>query len=156
MIRRLLLTLTAWCALAGAAMAQDVAAPDQPLADPQAEARAQRLFGDIRCVVCQHESIADSPAGIAGDLRRLVRERVEAGATDREIERELVERYGDFILFRPPFNALTALLWGAPFVLGLGGLAVFLAWSRRRREPVQPLTPEEEQALAERIRPPSD
>ncbi len=151
MIRRLALPLLAALALAGATIAQDVAAPDQPLADPRAEARAQRLFADIRCVVCQHESIADSPAGLAGDLRRLVREQVEAGATDGQIEQELVNRYGDFILFRPPLNALTVILWGLPFVLGLGGLAAFLAWARRRRTPVQPLTPAEEAELAARL-----
>jgi cytochrome c-type biogenesis protein CcmH len=150
-MNRLLAALLAALFMVGPALAQDVAAPDQPLADPQAEARAQRLFADIRCVVCQHESIADSPAGLAGDLRRLVRERIAEGATDEQIEAELVARYGDFILFRPPFNALTALLWGAPFALGLGGLAVFLAWSRRRRSPVAPLTAEEERALRDRL-----
>lgn len=143
--------------LAGSpAVAQDAPAPDTALPDARQEARAQGLFQDIRCVVCQHESIADSPAGIAGDLRRLVRERVAAGATDAEIRAELVARYGDFVLFSPPLRASTALLWLAPLVIAIGGLGVFVAWSRRRAEAVEPLTAAEEAALNQRLRPVSD
>ena len=73
-------------------------APDRPLPDAAQEARAQALFDDIRCVVCQHEAIADSPAGIAADMRVLVREQIAAGRTDEQVRDDLVRRYGDFVL----------------------------------------------------------
>lgn len=123
-------------------------AAQAPLPDPADEARARALFHEIRCVVCQHESIAESPAGIAGDLRRMVREEIARGSTDAEIRALLVERYGDYVLFRPPFNAGTAALWATPFLLVLlvGGAMLL----RVRRESVDgaPLDPDEEAALA--------
>ena len=122
-------------------------APDRPLADPAAETRARDLFQDIRCVVCQHESIADSPAGIAADLRQVVREEIAAGATDAEIRSRLVDRYGDYILFRPPFDPSTLILWLAPFALAIGAAGVFLA--RRRPTEAVPLSAGEERRLAE-------
>lgn len=135
--------------MAGAALAEPPPAPDRPLPDAAQEARARALFGDIRCVVCQHESIADSPAGIAADMRRLVREEIAAGKTDLAVRQDLVRRYGDYILFQPPVRAGTWLLWFGPFALVLGAGAVFVWRSRRRRAEVQPLTEEEEQALVE-------
>lgn len=122
-------------------------APDQPLADPAAEARARDLFQDIRCVVCQHESIADSPAGIAADLRVLVREEITAGATDAEIRERLVDRYGDYILFKPPFDPTTLILWLLPFAVVVGAGALFLL--RRRPVEAAPLSEAEEARLAE-------
>lgn len=121
---------------------------DAPLADPLQEARAKALFTEIRCVVCQHESIVDSPASIAADMRWLVREQIAAGASDDEIQQDLVRRYGDYVLFRPPFKGSTLILWTGPFalVLGVGGL--FVWWSRRRREAIKPLSAEEEAELA--------
>lgn len=121
---------------------------DAPLADPSQEARAKALFSEIRCVVCQHESIIDSPASIAADMRWLVREQISAGASDDEIQQDLVRRYGDYVLFRPPFKGSTLILWLGPFalVLGVGGL--FVWWSRRRRDAVKPLSAEEEAELA--------
>ena len=93
---RFLLALLAVLILSGPALAQEPAAPpDQPLVSPGQEARAQRIFEVVRCVVCQHESIADSPAGIAGDMRRLVREEIASGATDQQVRDDLVRRYGD-------------------------------------------------------------
>lgn len=105
------------------------AAASVALADPAQEARAQALEREIRCVVCQNEPIAQSTAEIAGDMRALVRERVEAGDSDSEIRDFFRQRYGDFVLLRPPLDARTWALWAAPaalFVLGLLAL-----WSMR-------------------------
>ena len=148
-MRRLAPLTAALALMAGAAMAEPPAAPDRPLPDAAQEARARALFGDIRCVVCQHESIADSPAGIAADMRRLVREEIAAGKSDQAVRADLVRRYGDYILFQPPVRAGTWLLWFGPFALVLGAGAVFVWRARRKRVEVQPLTAEEEQALAE-------
>ena len=138
--------------LAGAAapaLAEPPPAPDLPLADPAQEARARGLFGDIRCVVCQHESIADSPAGIAADLRGLVREQIAAGKTDDEIKADLLRRYGDYVLFQPPLRIGTWLLWFGPFALAAGaGVVLVLRARRRSAGEAAPLTPEEERALA--------
>lgn len=132
--------------------AEPAPAPDAPLKDPAAEARAQALFEEIRCVVCQHESIADSPAGLAADVRREVRAWVAEGRSDAWIRGALVERWGDFVLFRPPLGPGTIALWAGPFLLVMAG-GVFLALRARRRqaEPA-PLTPQEERALAEAVR----
>jgi len=93
---------------------------EAPLADTSQEARAKMLFYELRCVVCQGESIADSPADVASDLRREVRERIAAGEDDAAIKALLVSHYGDSILMQPPVNAATAMLWGGPLlVLGL-------------------------------------
>ncbi len=138
--------------LAGAAapaLAEPPPAPDRPLTDPTQEARARALFGDIRCVVCQHESIADSPAGIAADLRGLVREQIAAGQTDDEIKADLLPRYGDYVLFQPPLRIGTWLLWFGPFALAAGaGVVLVLRARRRSAGEAAPLTPEEERALA--------
>lgn len=107
----------------GLIAAEPPPAPDRPLPDAAQEARAQRLFDDIRCVVCQHEAIADSPAGIASDMRGLVREQIAAGKTDKAIREDLVRRYGDFVLFKPPVRIGTWLLWFGPF-------AALLVWAR--------------------------
>lgn len=129
--------------------AEPAPAPDAPLPDAASEARAKALFADIRCVVCQHESIADSPAGVAADLRRLVREEITAGRSDREIRDDLVRRYGDYVLFRPPFNAATWLLWLGPGLLALLACLLLLARARRVAPPASPLTAEEETRLAD-------
>lgn len=122
--------------------------PADRLADPAQEARARALFEQIRCVVCQNESIDDSEAELAHDLRQTVRAQVHAGRTDAQIRRFLVQRYGEFILLRPRFSAANALAWLAPFVIVLGGVAV-LAWRARRPPPPgEALTPEEESRLA--------
>ena len=147
---RLLMTLLAVLTLSGPALAQEPAAPpDQPLASPGQEARAQRIFEVVRCVVCQHESIADSPAGIAGDMRRLVREEIASGATDQQVRDDLVRRYGDYVLFTPPVRTGTWLLWFGPALLALlGGVALF-AFARRRPVETAPLSPDEERRLAD-------
>ena len=131
----------------GLIAAEPPPAPDRPLPDAAQEARAQALFDDIRCVVCQHEAIADSPAGIAADMRGLVREQIAAGRSDAEIKQDLVRRYGDFVLFQPPVRAGTWLLWFGPFALIAAVGAVLLLMTRRRTEPAA-LSPDEEARLA--------
>jgi cytochrome c-type biogenesis protein CcmH len=113
------------------------------LADPAQEARAQSLEREIRCVQCENEPIAQSTADIAADMRRLVRERVAAGDSDEEIRTYFRQRYGDFVLFRPPWDARTWALWGAPFLLLGFGLIGVLSMRRRPGEDAAELTPEE-------------
>ena len=94
---------------------------ETPLADPVLEARAQAIFPEIRCVVCQGQSIADSNAELASEMRAIIREQLATGRTRPEVLDFLRTRYGDFVLFRPPFSGRTLLLWGGPFfALGLG------------------------------------
>ncbi|MFN3228337.1 MAG: cytochrome c-type biogenesis protein CcmH [Asticcacaulis sp.] len=107
--------------------------PSEQLADPAQEARARTLFKDIRCVVCQNESIDDSNAEMAVDMRRLVREQIVAGKSDADIQLYLLDRYGDFVLFTPRLTLINALLWGGPFLLLVTGLAVF--WRTFVRRP---------------------
>jgi cytochrome c-type biogenesis protein CcmH len=126
--------------------------PDEILADPALEARAREISKDLRCLVCQNQSIDDSDAQLARDLRVLVRERLTAGSTDREVIDYVVSRYGDFVLLKPPFKSTTLILWIGPGVIvGLGLLAVVLLFRRRRHaagafEPA-PLSVEEERRL---------
>ena len=113
-----------------------IAAAPAPSADrlaPAQEARAHALFRQIRCVVCQNESIDDSEADLASDLRRIVREKIAAGRSDADIQGFLVARYGQFVLMKPRFDAANALLWLAPFALVAAGLGGALA---SRRPPV--------------------
>ena len=122
--------------------------PNRPLPDAAAEARAQALFDDIRCVVCQHEAIADSPAGIAADMRGLVREQIAAGRSDAQVRSDLVRRYGDFVLFTPPLRLGTWLLWFGPVAALLAVAGGLLLVARRRRTETAPLSPAEEVDLA--------
>lgn len=108
--------------------------PDEILADAGLEARARALSAELRCMVCQNESIDDSHADLARDLRLLVRERLKAGDSDDQVRAYLVQRYGKFILLKPPLELSTLLLWSAPaLVLLLGGGAIALALLRRTR-----------------------
>ncbi|CAH0311782.1 Cytochrome c-type biogenesis protein CcmH [Roseomonas sp. CECT 9278] len=115
------------------------------------EARAQEIGRELRCMVCQNQSIEDSDADLARDLRRIVRERVVAGDDASAVMRFVHARYGDFVLLRPPFNPVTALLWAMP-VIALGGGLVVIVLRRRRGlagvDPV-PLTEAEQRRLAE-------
>jgi cytochrome c-type biogenesis protein CcmH len=118
--------------------------PADRLADPAREAQARHLFRQVRCLVCQNESIDDSEAPLAADLRRTVREQVAAGRTDAEIKRFLVARYGEFVLFQPAFSLGNAILWLTPFaIVGLGGLGFILF--RRRGQALDPLLTDEEE-----------
>jgi cytochrome c-type biogenesis protein CcmH len=104
--------------------------PSERLADPAQEARAKALFSQVRCVVCQNESIDDSQADLAADLRRIVREEVASGRSDAQVRTFLVGRYGEFIMLKPAFSLSNAALWLTPFAIVLGGLLVF-AWRSR-------------------------
>jgi len=135
-------------ALAGMAAAVE---PDEILDDPALEARAREISKDIRCVVCQNEPIDSSNAGVARDLRLLIRERLVAGDSDDEVRQYLVDRYGDYVLFKPPFKPSTYALWLAPFVLlGLGSVAAGAALRRRSmRAGAEALNAEDEARVAE-------
>ncbi len=106
--------------------------PDEILSDPAQEARARELSRQLRCLVCQNQSIDDSDAPLARDLRILVRERLMAGDSNPQVLEFLVQRYGEFVLLRPRFNWRTSLLWLAPPVLLLGGGLALLVLARRR------------------------
>jgi cytochrome c-type biogenesis protein CcmH len=107
--------------------------PDEVLKDPVLEARARHLSEELRCMVCQNQSIDDSAAPLARDLRLLVRQRLEAGDTDRQVLDFLVARYGDFVLLKPPFKLDTLLLWGLPPAALIAGLIALFAMARQRR-----------------------
>ena len=134
-------------ALAGVLCIAAAADPADRLPDPAQEARARAIFADVRCLVCQNESIDDSEAELAHDLRQIVREQVKAGRTDVEIKRYLTDRYGEFVLLTPAFSWVNLALWGGPFavvILGAGLLATRL----RNRSGEEDLSPEE----ADRVR----
>ncbi len=107
--------------------------PDEMLADPGLEARARAISKEVRCLVCRNESIDDSNAGLARDLRLLVRERLTAGDSDAEVLDYLVERYGEFVLLKPQFSAANAALWLAGPIALLLGLIAIVAYHRTRR-----------------------
>jgi cytochrome c-type biogenesis protein CcmH len=117
-----------------------------PLADPKLQQRYLGLTHELRCMQCQNESLADSPVGLASDLRRDVREQILAGATDEQIRDLMVSRYGDFILFRPRLNARTAWLWFAPGVLMIVGLLIGVRVLRDRQRRVDVMGPPDEDA----------
>ena len=107
--------------------------PDEILADPAMEARARDLGRELRCLVCQNQSIEDSDAPLARDLRVLLRQRIEAGDSDEAAVAWIVERYGDYVLLKPPLRGDTVMLWGAPLVALAGGTLVVLFALRRNR-----------------------
>lgn len=147
MMKRLALLLCLCFALAGPALAVN---PDEMLADPVLEARAREISAGLRCLVCQNQSIDDSDADLARDLRILVRERLQAGDSNAQVEQYLVDRYGEYVLLQPRLNSHTWILWvAAPGLLlaGLGGI-----WIARRRQADMDktvLTAEEAAILAE-------
>jgi len=120
--------------------------------DPVLEQRLMNLATELRCLVCQNQSLADSHADLAIDLRNQVREQMKAGKTDDEIRAWLTQRYGDFVLYRPPVRSTTALLWVGPFLLLLVGLVGLGLYLRRRRQVIgQPQLTEEERARAQAL-----
>ncbi|MCA6226503.1 MAG: cytochrome c-type biogenesis protein CcmH [Phenylobacterium sp.] len=149
-MRRAGLALAA--ALASALCLAAASDPAERLPDPAQEARARTLFKEVRCMVCQNESIEDSQAELAVDLRRLVRERVAAGDDDVAVRRWLVERYGEFVMLRPAFSIANLVLWLAPLAaVMVGGLAL-MARVRGAGAETEWFTPEESARLAELVR----
>jgi cytochrome c-type biogenesis protein CcmH len=126
-----------------------VSNPADMLPDPALEERARNLGRDIRCMVCQNQSIEDSEVGLARDLRLIVRERIVAGDTDAQVKAFLHARYGDFVLLKPPFSWSTAALWATPAVAVLAGMGLILVMRRRIAAVAPPpLTDEERRRLA--------
>jgi cytochrome c-type biogenesis protein CcmH len=145
-IARALAAVFATILLAGAAVAVE---PDEILPDAALEARARHISAGLRCLVCQNQSIDDSNAPLARDLRLLVRERLKAGDSDAQVTRFVEDRYGEFVLLRPPFEVRTLVLWIAPLLVLLAALAVAVrAFGRSRASPAAAaLTNAEEEKL---------
>lgn len=144
-MKKLLATLALVTALSGSAFALT---PDELLKDPALEARARAISAQLRCLVCQNQSIDDSDAPLAHDLRKLVREQLTAGKTDAEAMDFIVARYGEFVLLKPRFEASTMLLWATPFVvLLLAGGALLMRRRNPAPAPEKPLTEAERAAL---------
>jgi cytochrome c-type biogenesis protein CcmH len=134
----LILALLLSAPLAAPALAKEA----QPMgSDPAIEARLKSLGSELRCLVCQNQTLADSHADLAKDLRQEIREMMQQGKSDPEIVDYLVHRYGDFVLYRPPFKATTALLWAGPALLVVVGATALVTALRRRRGPLADDTP---------------
>jgi cytochrome c-type biogenesis protein CcmH len=146
MLRRLILPLV-FAAICGSTVAIASSTTEAALAaDPVAEKRLQKLSEELRCLVCQNQTIADSNAELAQDLRREVRGMIRDGKSDKEIVEFMVTRYGDFVLYRPPVKGITLLLWGGPIALllvGLFALQRYLRQRARRMVDDQPLSAED-------------
>lgn len=127
MMRRLPIALLLFCTAAVAA---------GQMVSPEQEERAKALSANLRCLVCQNQNIAESNADLAKDLRNQVTEMVASGASDQEIVRYMVERYGDFVLYKPPVKPVTYLLWSGPFILLVLGMLVFARTLARRNKTV--------------------
>jgi cytochrome c-type biogenesis protein CcmH len=153
MTRFCLAVLFLLCLLPLAAIAQ-VQEEEKSSGDPVIEARLAKLSHELRCLQCQNQTLADSPAGLAADMRREIREQMKAGKSDREIVAFLTDRYGQFILYKPRVTPVTYLLWFGPFVLLLAGLAVLFRYIKSRRDTIaeKPLTNEERRRAEELLR----
>ena len=150
--RKLAACLLGLCLMAAPALVLAVDDPSEMLADPQQEARAQAIGAQLRCLVCQNESIEDSSAGLARDLRRVVREHVAKGEDNKQVMDWMVSRYGNFIRLKPAFSAGTLLLWAMPvlaLLLGVG--TAFLFYRRRANAAPPPPRNEEEKARLARL-----
>ncbi|MCO6418209.1 cytochrome c-type biogenesis protein CcmH [Siccirubricoccus sp. KC 17139] len=145
--------LVALLLLASPALAA-VGDPAEQLRDPALEEKAREIGRELRCMVCQNQSIEDSDADLARDLRRIVREQVAAGRSEREVVAYLHDRYGDYVLLRPPLKPETVLLWATPAIALAGGVALVLAMRRRAAMAPEaaPLSAEEEARLAARLK----
>jgi cytochrome c-type biogenesis protein CcmH len=144
------LSLLLMCLLASVAVAQ-VQEEEVPSDDPVIEQRLANLSKELRCLQCQNQTLSDSPAGLASDLRREIRLQMKAGKSDQEIVAFLTQRYGDFILYRPRVTFTTYLLWFGPFVLLLGGLYVLFRYIKQRRDLIteKPLSADERRRAEE-------
>ncbi len=138
------------CLLASVVVAQ-VQEEEVPSDDPAIEQRLANLSKELRCLQCQNQTLADSPAGLAADLRREIRVQMKAGKSDKEIIAFLTQRYGDFILYRPRVTFTTYLLWFGPFVLLLAGLYALFRFIKRRSDliPDKPLSADEHRRAEE-------
>jgi cytochrome c-type biogenesis protein CcmH len=149
LFRPTLLTLLVSLTLVISIAPAHAARPDEMLANPALEARAEQVGHELRCLVCRNQSVEDSEADLAHDMRVLIRRRISAGDSNAEVIAYLRSRYGDFVLLKPPFEIATALLWGGPLaILLLGGIVVARFYRRRRREVAAPLSEAEQQQLA--------
>ena len=148
-----LLALFLFCLLPAVAIAQ-VKIEDKPSDDPVVEARLAKLSHELRCLQCQNQTLADSPSSIAADLRREIRQQMQAGKSDKEIVAFLTQRYGDFILYKPRVTPTTYLLWFGPFVLLIGGLIVLFRYVKQRRDAIveAPLSADERRRAEEMLR----
>ena len=138
-----LLLLWSTCALAGVEV--------HKFDNPEQEQQYNRLVAELRCLVCQNQNLADSNAELAQDLRQEVYEMIQNGATDQEIVSFMVARYGDFVLYRPPFKTTTAFLWIGPFIILAAGFVILLVFVRKRRQSVAVELDETEQARAKQL-----
>lgn len=138
------------CLLSPTSVAKDA----QPNEDPKIEQRMKALTQQIRCLVCQNETLADSRADLAEDLRKQIREQMRAGKSDQEILAFLTQRYGDFVLYNPPVKKTTYLLWFGPFVLLVGGTVVLYRYLKSRRAMIkeEPLSADERTRAEEILR----
>ena len=141
------LVLALLLALTMPALAVD--SPREMLPNPAQEARAEAIGQELRCLVCQNESIEDSGADLARDLRKIVRQRVASGDSNQQVVAWMVARYGDFVRLKPPFDAQTLLLWGSPVLALAAGAVAVVATRRRVVAAPAPLTDEERRRLAE-------
>jgi cytochrome c-type biogenesis protein CcmH len=151
-IKRIVLMLFA--IVFSATIFAQTATPAMPPATPEIEARLKKLETELRCLVCQNQTLAESPAGLAGDLRREIRLLADSGKSNEEIKEFLRVRYGDFVLYNPPMSGKTYLLWFGPFALLAGGAAIALLMARQRRLKlgvVQPSMSEAEQKRADAL-----
>lgn len=123
------------------------AQPDEMLKDPALEARARAISQELRCPVCQNQSIDDSDADLSHDLRVLVRQRLEQGDSDEQVKQYIVARYGDYVLLKPPFKATTALLWGGPALILLFGALAGISFFKNRKISARPLSDDEVKKL---------
>jgi cytochrome c-type biogenesis protein CcmH len=150
-MKHLFVAALAVLALAGPAFA---VLPGEQLSDPRLEARARAIGAELRCLVCQNQSIDDSDASLAGDLRIILRERLLAGDSDKQAIDYIVRRYGDYVLLNPPFKIETLLLWLGPLVVLLGG-GIWVGLLTRRKapdaKPTPVLTAEEHRQLLQRL-----
>lgn len=126
-----------------------VGVDEKRLADPAEEARAQEIMKQLRCLVCQNQSIVDSDAGLAKDIRIIVRERIIAGDTDQQVLSFMTQRYGDWVLLKPPFDGATIILWLSPILLlALGAIVIIRNQRNRKIATSTPLSEEEQKRLA--------
>ena len=149
-MKRIALLISLVICFATVALAKEA----KPAEDPQIEQRMRALTEQLRCLVCQNETLADSRADLAEDLRKEIREQMKAGKSDREIIAFLTQRYGDFVLYKPPVKSTTYLLWFGPFVLLFAGTGVLYRYLKKRRELIdeKPLTVDERKRAEEILR----